>query len=495
MDAGDPVDPVTLDPPTGLTGALGPGGFVALSWAPSPGASRYHVWRRTDADAGYEEVADSESTTALDDPSALATYHYAVTAATKDRLSGYSNEVEVVVPAAGAELTWPNADSQTNGDPWLRQHHDEVAELRPRVLVLLANNLDTPANVEAFATQAMAAFAEGSRYHGYQDPDATPQLVYELDKVADMRDDSVNDWPDDWPTVGAGESLTFVYEGLFSQEFAAHYGYPDPDDPSRFLGLCDLFERGIVNELWVAAPRYSGNPLGVYESKARVQVYDERMDATGVFDSCAANGCFEPGVAGLCKVSVRLMELATDRGTGCATHATGHGMEGLRRAIPYYSVNSARFFNFDLIARHGLPMDSQYDQCDYGTAACWAYPDDHTLAKSPEGGATVGDFSFDEWGDGCGNVHFPPNAAQQYDYTGAVPVLSTCESYGQGNGPAGGDLQSPYSSDLVADYETLYGDCGGGWQIYMRQSIPGHGNGGTGEDGLPMKSWWPFLYY
>ena len=62
-------------------------------------------------------------------------------------------------------------------------------------------------------------------------------------------------------------------------------------------------------------------------------------------------------------------------------------------------------------------------------------------------------------------------------------------------GPDGRDLQSAYSSDLVADYDRRYGDCGGGWQIYMRQSMPGHANGGTGDDGAPLKSWWPFLYY
>jgi hypothetical protein len=33
---------------------------------------------------------------------------------------------------------------------------------------------------------------------------------------------------------------------LFTDEFAARYGYEDPDAPGSFLTLCELFERGIV---------------------------------------------------------------------------------------------------------------------------------------------------------------------------------------------------------------------------------------------------------
>ena len=38
-------------------------------------------------------------------------------------------------------------------------------------------------------------------------------------------------------------------------------------------------------------------------------------------------------------------------------------------------------------------------------------------------------------------------------------------------------------------------DCGGGWQVYWRQSFPGLGNQAIGADGRPMKNWWPFLFY
>ena len=437
-----------------------------------------------------------QPTSSLPSGTYLATVHVASAGAL-----GLPSSIQVTyaVCSAGPCVGWPNAASSANGDAWLVQFHDFVAALHPRVLVLLANNADTPVHVQQFASSVVAMFAEGSRYHGYHEISAPAQLNYEIVKLVDMRDAAPTAWPADWPIMGNaanGGTLSFVYEGLFKQTFAAHFGYSDPADSTRFLTLCELFERGIINELWVAAPRYKGNALGVSESVARVMQYDANMNPTGTFNSCAGNGCYDPGVAGSCKASVRLMELATDRGAGCASHATGHGMEGLRRAIPYYASVSARFFGFNLIARYGLPMDSLYDTCNYGSPACWAYPTDHTLAKASAGGASVAPFSFDSWGDGCGNVHFPPNATGQFDYSSPTPVLSTCEDYGGRHGVGGKDARAEYVANLSQVYaSTQDDDCGGRWLIYMRQSVPGYGNQATGDDGAPMKNWWPFLFY
>jgi hypothetical protein len=394
------------------------------------------------------------------------------------------------------KLTWPNSVSHTNSDQWLRDNHSDIAELRPNVLLIIANNADTPVHVASFAGKVIAAFQEGSRYHGYKDNAALPQLNYQIAKTVDLRDNSVTDWPAVWPTQGGGGNPQFNYEGLFSAAFAQNYGYADPLVPNRFLTLCELFEKGIINELWVSAPRgTSGNPIGVYESKARVKIYNAAGNPTGGFDSCAGNGCFDPGVAGRCNVSVRLMELATDRGPGCATHAAGHGMEGLRHAVPAYATNSARFFGFELNTRYGLPIPDLYNQCEYFGRECWSYATDHTLSRSAAGGASVADFTFAAWGSGCGNIHFPPNATGHYDYSNFTQVRSSCEDYGGHHGRNGADAQTQYSASLVANYDLVYGDCGGGWQTYMRQSIPGYGAGGTGDDGKPQLSWWPYLYY
>ncbi len=46
----------------------------------------------------------------------------------------------------------------------------------------------------------------------------------------------------------------------------------------------------------------------------------------------------------------------------------------------------------------------------------------------------------------------------------------------------------------MAEYERRFPDCDGGWQTYMRQSMPGYQNAAFDESGAPMKNWWPFLF-
>ena len=51
------------------------------------------------------------------------------------------------------------------------------------------------------------------------------------------------------------------------------------------------------------------------------------------------------------------------------------------------------------------------------------------------------------------------------------------------------------TSRSYAEYEAMFPDCDGGWQTYIRQSMPGFGNKAFAEDGTAMKNWWPFLFY
>ena len=409
------------------------------------------------------------------------------------------------VLAATTGLVWPNTTSATNSDAWLRDHHAQVSALRPKVLVLIANNRNSLEFVKTKATGVAAAIREASRYHGYKNTAAKAQLDYQIVKYADMRDNSGKDWPAAWPVkADATGTLSFVYEGLFTESFSGHYGYVDPSSElPRYLTLCELFERGIINELWVSAPRYRGNALGVYETRARAQAYDAAGNLRpGVFTTD-----FDPGTVGKCKVTVRLSEIATDnetpdadgnrdRGVGCSVHSIGHNVEFMRNGIPEYKTNSARFFHFDLDSRYRLYMTNQYDACAYGASNCWYYPDNNTLAR-PDNAGEPG-VKFAKWSEGCGNVHFPPNALSHYDYNGSSAVLSTCENYGIKEGrPA--EIRSTYgggpAKTIVDAFEKQFGDCGGGWQMYMWQNFPGYGNKATGDDGKPMKSWLPFMYY
>ena len=147
-----------------------------------------------------------------------------------------------VIAASKQQYIWPNTTSHTNGDAWLRVHHAEVTELHPNVLILFGNNTDTLAHVQSFANSAIAAFKEGSRYHGYKDPVSKPQLNYTIAKIADMRDTATTAWPAAWPLqpVAVPNNSNFIYEGLFTQAFAVHYGYVDPlAFKWRTLGDCE----------------------------------------------------------------------------------------------------------------------------------------------------------------------------------------------------------------------------------------------------------------
>jgi hypothetical protein len=253
------------------------------------------------------------------------------------------------------------------------------------------------------------------------------------------------------------------------------------------LPLCELFESGRINELWIAAGAGERN---IYENQSRLQKYDSALNPlVGQFNTCT-NGCYvDPLKRVNCKVSVRMQEINKWRGPGCGTHAAGHMIENLRYSIPYLSRTN-RFLNFEL---NGLPLNSrsQYD-CPYDSSSCFAFPRPDTITQGIDGG--VPPFSL-AWGSGCGNVHFPANATFQYDYGNATPALSSCDDYGQGHGPGGADRTAPYTAALVQALDRQFGDCGGGWVTYWGQSFPGPGNSARDSDGRPMKNWWPFLFY
>jgi hypothetical protein len=315
-------------------------------------------------------------------------------------------------------------------------------------------------------------------------------LDYQLERIVDLTDDSGEELANVWPLTADGG---FNYGGIFSPEFAELVGYEDPEAPSQNLTLCELFERGLVNEVWTV-----GSSSVVFESKSRGQVYDEALEPIpGEFNRCAGNGCYDPGPYGECQVTVRLVQLNPARGPGCDVHGAGHGMEGMRRTIPYYSKNSQRFFNFDMDEQYGVSFGSFYD-CEFsfnGDPKCVNFLSPTHLVNE----SGLPDFDLAEWGEGCGNVHFAPNTTYHYDYErdNGVTAANSCENYGLGNGEGGADALSFYSYETVRHWneDPRYSDCGGGWQMYMRQSFPGYRNQARDLDGNPMKNWWPFLFY
>jgi hypothetical protein len=397
--------------------------------------------------------------------------------------------MDAALPDAGpGELAvWPNAESHTNSDAWLRAHHASLQRLEPRVLVLDVQRVGDP--IEEVVSEIVTAVAEGSRYHGYANAQAPAFLQYQIDKIVDLRDPTA-EYPSYWPPE------PFDLGELFTTEFAPRYGYKDPVD-AHDLTLCEIFERGLVNELWIAAEAGVRN---VYENQSYVQRYDDALQPIpGDFSKCT-NGCFDDPLDRVdCKVSVRVQEVNKGRGAGCFTHAQGHAWENELARVPYLRENASRFFYFGMEQRYGLGYDRLYDMACAGNQdstifasnGCLSFPQPTHLVFDPKD-AQDPSLDFDGFGQGCGDVHHPANIA----WSDSLVAATACEGYGLGQGESGADATTDFTLQRAHDlFGGMDDDCGGHWQLYMRQSMPGLGNQAHAEDGAPMLNWWTFWYY
>jgi hypothetical protein len=403
----------------------------------------------------------------------------------------------------GSDLTiWPNDQSQAMSDPWLVAHHDELRQMQPRVLVLNFANSITTAQVDEFVNnRVFPGIREGSRYHGYSDPAAPAFLAPKLVGIVDLTDAFP---PIGWnspnstklplkATLTAADQYRFDYSALFTQAFADEMAIPDPNDPTRNLTMCELFETGDVHDVWLNTNDDPGDRPLVAEEIDNAQRYDDTLTAIpGQFQRCGGNGCFAPEDVPPCKVSVRFGGLTMSRGPGCKLHATGHAFEGRAlRVIPYLITNFAHYGNYDFATRLGAPFASWYQACTSAAPCVAVTGDDNVSWRASTGQTGV----FSPFGQGCGNVHFAPNSRTDYDMKNPSPVLATCEHFGLHDGPGGSDLATLVSPDTWASLDGIAPDCGDGWNVYWRQSMPGLGNHATAADGTPMKNWWPFLFY
>jgi subtilase family serine protease/PKD repeat protein len=391
------------------------------------------------------------------------------------------------------ELEWPNASSRANSDPWIAAHHREIRRMRPKVMVLNFVNHRSMDEMTAQVEEAIAAFAEGSRYHGYEDASAPVFLQYELAYAVDLRDPSP---PPGYPyrnsTFFPRENPTdgywgFDYERLFSPDYTALYGIEDPDDPQTLLGLEDLIDRGLVHEVWIYADADvpDVNAAEILELKP---VYDEnRNRIPGLMNRCAGNGCFddEDEIPG--ERTVRIAFFNNTRGVGCLVHSLSHGMESIGAwnptVLPYLSRYFTPFAAHDLNTRYGVPAQSWY-ACPGGD--CLTYPSASSVRYTlPAGSGTI-----DPYDPVCGNVHFPPNARAHYDDVSPFTVLSSCTHYRDGSGAV-----SPFTTADFQMYDTVAPDCQGGFLMWWRQNVPGLDNRALDDASQPMLNWWPFLYY
>jgi len=456
-------------------GKTGQGGSGGMSGTPSGGDSGARGSDPIPADGG----PSSDAAVAADGPSP----------------ADGGNLPDGAVDNPTGKLIWPNEESSKNSDPWLVANHTKIEEMHPRFLIIDFANRFTDAQVIARFNLHKEALMEGSRYHGYKDPDAKPFMIWELFKHASLKDDpippnAVSRNSSKMPRRNGG----IDFGALFSQEYADLYQIPDPANAGRFMKICDLFNAGLVNDILVAFEKAPPDD-NVPEVLELHQVYDANdVKIPGRFDPYAGNGSWGPGdveKVAECGRSVRLNFLEMTGNLTNAMEVLGHNFEHIgQRAMPRFYAMFKPFANFDLDRRIGTPFSDWYEVCQYG-APCLAYPDSNSVTIP--GGATIKPFD-----QGCGNAHFPPNGRRHYDKANTQEVLSTCEHYGLRDGPDGRDIQTSYSVrtlDRWRNHPVARAMPGGAWFLYWWQSWPGYGNQAKMPDGTPMKNWWVYLYY
>ncbi|MFB6262543.1 MAG: hypothetical protein ABEL76_02785 [Bradymonadaceae bacterium] len=391
---------------------------------------------------------------------------------------------------------WPNPVSDTNGDAWLRKHHEQVEVLRPRVLVLNFANDSSMSGVERLSRRIVKGFELASTPVGTEQRE--PQLQYQLAKVVDMRNghaghpDAPEDWSYEnstlWPRekTDSGD-VEFDYAELFTEEFASHYGY-DSEDGSD---ATEAVARREGPTLWLvgAHTEADATPNEVLEYKQRYTAGDNPIP--GSFSPCAGNGCFSSEVSA-CDRTVRIGFINYKRGPGCYLHNMAHLLEwtNSHRVVPGFSRWFDRFAGMDLEERYGLPVESLYGvQCS--DKPCIRHPDPGTTVIRHRGET----YRIAGWNQYCGNCHFPPNGAEHYDYENGTPVRSTCNTFGRSGKVCGGTAGEPITQSAWRALRSKVPDCGGGFLVWWYRRMPAHGTSHTYPSGEPMKSVWPYLFY
>jgi len=243
------------------------------------------------------------------------------------------------------------------------------------------------------------------------------------------------------------------------------------------VGLQELVETGRVNEVWLLADHTDRSaPWETVEVK---RTYDEAFTPVGVEYQAGNSGGHDAPWLGR---SLRVLFVNFARGVGCAMESLGHSLERMATcgALPYYERYFREYAGLDLDRRLGLPFESFY------VAKKVAYPAPDVLEyRTGWRRHRVQDYVA-----AGGNVHFMPNGRFDYDLDGGGPVLSTIETWRQP-----GSVALPWTPGVLEPFRELADDCMGRWVVYWRQHMPGLGNTALDDEGLPMKNWWPYLFY
>jgi hypothetical protein len=394
-----------------------------------------------------------------------------------------------------SDAVWPNAQSKANSDDWIRLHHDQIRQMKPRLLVLNFVNGLSAEEATRRVNALIAAIRESSRYHGYKDPGAPAFLDYQLYKLVDLTDpvlppedqrmdgnSSLYPRPPDWKEG----MVNFQYAALFSDRFVEYYNISDPDRPSHKLTLEELVNRGIIHEVWfLGLQGRFGAPFECTEGK---QVYNiDLRKIEGRYTQAGSGGTEEQPFVGR---SLRILHINPERGPGCALQSLGQALEALAksRAVPYFTRYFTEYAGFDLSKRYNLPFDRLSGR-DGGTEL--EYPTPSSMKYRYKGEY----YTLRNYIPVAGCTAFTPVSRREYDLDGPASVLTTIEHYRLGDGENGKDRAETWTIQKYARYRGLANDCMGPWLVYWQQNMPGLDNKARDDNGRPMKNWWPFLFY
>lgn len=98
----------------------------------------------------------------------------------------------------------------------------------------------------------------------------------------------------------------------------------------------------------------------------------------------------------------------------------------------------------------------------------------------------------------CGDVHFPPNATQAYDYGDTTVVNSDCATYNPGDPSSQNYVPVSINTwqSIPCDPSQPYGsfDCNQeSYLLWWMQNMPGYGNGILDNTDNPMPNWWQYI--
>ena len=388
-------------------------------------------------------------------------------------------------PSQGSDASvWPNRFSKANSDDWIRVHHDEIRQMRPRLLVLNFVNGLSQEEAGKKVGRLIAALTESSRYHGYQDAQAPPFLVYQVAGMVDLTDkaplpeaERLDGNSSLYPRVpNWKDGINFRYGELFGAKFADYYHVADPAQPAKMLTLSELVDRGIVHEVWFLAKQ--GKYGAPFESIEVKQAYDDQMrKIPGKWVQAGNGGSAEQPFIGR---SLRILFINAERGPGCAMESLGHSLEGTSNsnAIPYFTRYFMEYAGFDLDKRYHMPFNSLYARGGSDVS----YPTESSIQYTWQG-KTVTVRNYIPAGN---SVHFMPTARRDYDLDNPATILSTIEHYRLHDGPGGKDRAEPWTKAKFAGYRALADDCQGPWLVYWRQNMPGFGFKSLDDSGRPM---------